>query len=365
MRLLGTLAALAALAAAPQAGAAQRVPFGFFGVSVGGPLFRADVNQSREFALMARVGVESVITEVNWNFLQPDESQPPNWARIDRLVGNAARRGMRVMANVLYSPRWAAQDPGSGASPPDPGKYAGFLRLLIQRYGTAGTFWSEHPALPALPIRDYQIWNEPPSKGFWSLQPFQKRYVKLLQAARFAVKVTDANARVVLAGLTWKSWEDLEKIYRAGGKGLFDAVSLHPYTIRPPDVKYIVKLNRRVMVRHGDGRLPVLITELSWPSAKGRTRDRYGYEVTPTEQAAKLAQVLPLLAEARKRLRIERVYWHDWASPDLGDRTFAYSGLRQIRGIRLTDKPALAAYRRGTLALEGCRRKGSTSRRCG
>ena len=365
MRLIGTLAALAVLALASPAGAAQRVPFGFFGVSVDGPLFRTDVDQAREFGLMARVGAESVITEVNWNFLQPQEDQPPNWTRIDRVVGNAARRGMRVMANVLYSPLWAAQDTKSGASPPDPNKYAAFLRLLIQRYGTNGAFWSAHPTLPVLPMLDYQVWNEPPSKGFWSLQPFQKRYVKLLQAARFAIKVTDPHAREVLAGLTWRSWEDLEKIYQAGGKGLFDVVSLHPYTVRPPDVKYIVKLNRRVMVKHGDGKLPVLITELSWPSAKGKTKDKYGYEVTPKEQAAKLAQVLPLLAEARTRLHIERVYWHNWVSSDLGDRTFDYSGLRQIRGRKITDKPALAAYRRGVLALEGCKRKGSTSKRCG
>jgi hypothetical protein len=369
VRLLALLTTAAALAIAPSATAGLRVPFGFFGVSVDGAMFRPDIDQAREFRLMAGDGVESVITEVNWNFLQPSEDQPPNWTRIDRVVTNAARRGMRVMANVIYSPGWAAVDPGNGASPPDPGKYATFLRLCVLRYGPKGTFWSEHPTLRRLPIRDWQVWNEPPSKGFWSLQPFAKRYVKTLQAARFGIKVTDPKARVVLAGLTWKSWEDLAKIYRAGGQGLFDAVSLHPYTVKPANVKYIVKLNRRVMIRNGDGRLPVLITELSWPSAKGKTRENngrgFGYEVTPAQQAARVRDVLPLLAEARKRLHIQRVYWHSWLSTDLGHRTFDYSGLRRVRGTTLHDKPALAAFRDGVLALEGCRRKGTTAKRCG
>lgn len=362
---LSILAVLAGLVLAAPAAAQPRVPFGFFGMSVDGAMFRAEVDQSAEFDRIARVGAESIITEVNWNFLQPREDQAPDFSRTDRVVLNAARRGMRVMMDVLYAPAWAAVDPGNGASPPEPVKYAQFLRELVLRYGPKGTFWQAHPGVRPLPVRDWQVWNEPPSRGFWSLQPFQRRYVELLKAARFAIKVTDPRARVVLAGLTWRSWEDIAKIYRAGGGGLFDVVSLHPYTRRPQDVKYIVGLVRRAMARNGDGRMPVLITELSWPSGKGRSKDDYGYEVTERGQARRLAQVLPMLAQARRRLRIERVYWFSWLSIDTGPFTFSYSGLRTIRGTTIRDKPALAAYRRGVLALEGCRRKGRTAKRCG
>lgn len=365
MRLAGALIAAACLLAPPAAQARARVPFGFFGMSVEGAMFAPHVDQSREFGRIARAGVESIITEVNWNFLQPREDEAPNWARPDSVVRTAARRGMRVMMNVLYAPGWAAVDPGNGASPPDPAKYAAFLHELVARYGTGGTFWQAHPKLLPLYVQDFQVWNEPPSPGFWSQQPFARDYVALLRAARFAIKGTDPSARVVLAGLTWRSWEDIAKIYRAGGQGLFDVVSLHPYTRRPQDVTAIVQAVRKVMARNGDGRLPVLITELSWPSAKGRSKDDYGYEVTRRQQAARVRAVLPLLAEARKRYRIERVYWFSWLSTDRGRYTFDYSGLRRIRGERIRDKPALAAFRRGVLALEGCRRKGPTARRCG
>jgi hypothetical protein len=365
MRLLPTAAVLLGLLFVPAAGAAQRVPFGFFGVSVEGALFQPGVDQAREFGLMTRVGAEAITTEVNWNFLQPDADTPPNFKRTDRVVLNAARRGMTVLADVVYSPKWAAVDPKNPASPPKPGDYATFLRTLVQRYGPGGSLWAVHPDVTPIPVRDWQVWNEPPSKGFWSIQPFAKRYVELLRYARFAIKVTDPGARVVLAGLTWRSWEDLGKIYAAGGKGLFDAISLHPYTAKPADVKYIVKLVRRVMNKHGDSAIPTLITELSWPSAKGKTHDKFGYEVTPKEQAHRLSQVLPMLAEARKRLHIERVFWFSWLSKDTGHFTFDYSGLRTVSGTKIHDKPALAAYRTGVLALEGCKRKGKTVARCG
>jgi len=366
MRLLATLAVLCGLLAAPAAGAPARVPFGFFGVTVEGAMFSPEVDLARQFGVMTRVGAEAVTAEVNWSYLQPREDRPPDFARIDRVVLNAARRGMTVLADVLYSPRWAAVDPHNGASPPRPGAYAGFLRGLILRYGPSGSLWADHPELAPVPVRDWQVWNEPPSPGFWSQQPFQKRYVAVLRAARYAIKVTDPGARVVLAGLTFRSWQDLAKIYAAGGKGLFDAVSLHPYTLDPKNVETIVGRNRRVMRSHGDGALPILITELSWPSAKGKTRDHLGYEVSEAGQAHKLAKVLPMLAAARRRLGIERVFWYSWLSRDTGRHTFDYSGLRMLRpGGKLRDKPALGAYRRGVLALEGCPRKGTTTARCG
>ncbi|MDX6665681.1 MAG: polysaccharide biosynthesis protein PslG [Solirubrobacteraceae bacterium] len=365
MRLIAAAAVLVGLIAASPAGAAQRVPYRFFGVSVDGAMLAPSIDQAHEFGVMTKVGVEAITVEVNWNFLQPKQDRPPNYSRVDRVMLNAARRGMTALADVLYAPKWASVDPTKGASPPKPGPYAEFLRALVQRYGPEGSLWAAHPEVTPSPIRDWQVWNEPPSTGFWSAQPFQKRYVALLRYARFAIKGTDAGARVVLAGLTFKSWEDLGKIYAAGGKGLFDVVSLHPYTLEPANVKYIVKLNRRVMQQHGDGAMPIMITELSWPSAKGKSSQHYGYEVTPKEQAQKLAAVLPMLAAARKRLGIERVYWFSWLSTDRGHFTFDYSGLRTVRGTKVFDKPALAAYRKGALALEGCKRKGATVARCG
>ena len=38
--------------------------------------------------------------------------------------------------------------------------WTAFLRDAVDRYGPYGSFWLEHPAVPYLPIRSWEIWNE-------------------------------------------------------------------------------------------------------------------------------------------------------------------------------------------------------------
>ena len=97
-----------------------------------------------------------------------------------------------------------------------------------------------------------------------------------LRAVAAGVRSADPGATIVLAGLTNRSWLALRQLYKFGARGLFDVVALHPYTRRAEDVLKLVRFARRVMAKHGDGRLPVWITELSWPAAQGRARLLWG-----------------------------------------------------------------------------------------
>lgn len=356
-------ACAAALIAPPAVGA--RVPQGFLGVAAEGPMFSPGLAVQREFGLMAKTGVESVEIEFNWAAEQPAEGAPPDFSRTDRLVLAAARRRMGVLAITVFAPSWAAVDPRNQASPPKEGPYAAYLRAAIGRYGPAGSLWAEHPGVPKIPIREWQVWNEPSHEGFWSIQPFAGRYVKVLRAARRAIRGADPGARVVLAGLVYDSWVQLEQLYRAGAKGLFDAESLHPYTRRLSDVVEVLRRNRTMLDRHRDTAIPILITELSWPSSVGKADSRYGYEVTERGQARHLREALPRLAALRTKLRLQRVYWFSWLSSDADKRyPFDYAGLRKVTPSGPRSKPALAEYRRAALRLEGCRAKGATAARC-
>lgn len=357
--------AVLALAAVPAA-AAPRVPFGFFGVSVDGAMFDPAREVATEFDLMAGAGVESITTEVNWAFMQPSADAAPDFARSDRIVLAAALRRMRVLPVVVFAPPWGAVDPARAASPPKPGAYAAFLRLLVERYGPRGTLWAENSGAPRVPIRDWQVWNEPSHEGFWSIQPSVRRYVTLLRAAHAAIKGADPGARVVLAGLVYKSWHQLDALYDAGARGLFDVLSLHPYTRKLHDVIVIMRRNRRVLDEHRDRRVPIVATEISWPSSVGKVDSRYGYEVTEAQQAREVRRALPALAAERRRLRLERVVWFNWLSAEADPSyPFDYAGLRGLSPHGPRSKPALAAYREAALRLEGCPRKGATARRCG
>jgi nuclear transport factor 2 (NTF2) superfamily protein len=107
------------------------------------------------------------------------------------------------------------------------------------------------------------------------------------------------------------------------------------------------------MQRHDDGARPIRVTELAWPAAKGRLRDADGNKrdffaaTTDKGMAKRLVAGVMRLANNRARLRISGVDWFQWASAYKGtDDAFRYSGLRQARGSKLKDKPAMMAFRR-------------------
>lgn len=369
-------AALAAALAAPAAASARAVPRGFLGVNLDLPLVEAQGSVAGEAARMAAAGVESVRLPVYWYRLQPWASRqdapaarraglvavdgvPTDFAWLDQVVEALDRRGLSLLPTVLGAPRWArAEAVGSGLLVPrDPARYASLLRGLIARYGPRGTFWRSHPRLPRRPIRTWQIWNEPDNPFYWPA-PFAASYTRLLRASYAAVHTADPGARVLLASLTNRSWDALEELYAAGARGAFDQVALNPFTRDPRDVLRVIDLGRRVMASHGDGRMPVTVTEFSWPSSAGRLRVPFFAEVTRLGQAARVRQVVPLLARARRSRRLTAVYWYTWASSDLGSNyTFRYAGLRRVLRGRTGDKPALAAFRAAALGLEGCATK--------
>jgi hypothetical protein len=368
-RILGiTLAAAAML----PAGAHAAVPSPFVGMVADGPIFDGPVDFSHELDLMAASGVQSVRVQFAWERAQPypawdfvpqgDASRfvdeggiPTDWSRTDQEVAAAAARHMNLLPVIVTAPGWDAVPPPSLASPPrDPAPYARFVGAVVHRYGPNGAFWAQHPELAPQPIRDWQIWNEPNFRAFWRPKNWPRPYVTLLRAARFALKSADPGARVVLGGLPQQSWKAIRKIYEAGGRGLFDIAAVHPFTSKVTGAVEIVRKTEAVMRHFGDGRKPVWLTEITWPSSKGHTNTHFGYEVNERAQARKLTDAFDTFAALRRQLRIQRVYWYTWMSADQSHvYPFDWSGLSSLQGNTVRRKPALAAFRNTALRLEG------------
>ncbi len=360
---LAVLAAL--LVAVPAALAAPRsVPQGFFGVHMT-PFFTAvaDDAQDYQWDLMASSGVESVRADFTWITAQPRRGRPIDFSKTDGLVRRSALRGIDLLPVVTDAPRWARAYRSRFKSPPrDPATFARYLGALVDRYGSKGTFWTANPDLPKRPVRDWQIWNEPHLRLYWNA-PVNSRwghpggYGRLLQASYRAVKSRDPGARVVLAGITQRAWEELDEMYARGGiKGNFDVAALQ---IFPQTVKRSVlatKLFRRALKRRGDGGKPIYLTEISWPASKGKTRRiRYLAHETPRSMAFKLARAYDTLAKQRRSLGLARVYWFTWASSyGRGGSVFNYSGLQAFRDGQWTAQPALGAFQRKARQLQGC-----------
>ena len=386
--LLAALVLLALLGVAPSAEAAKRkVPFGFFGTYFNNVQAEriSDAELDAQMATMAASGVESVRYAVTWVSMEPLQGAY-NFAAFDRVMAAAARHNLDVLPVVLYTPRWASSRPQNDNyylyAPRNPGFYADFLRALVGRYGPRGTFWTAS-GTPRVPIRSWQLWNEPAADFFWATRPWQRSYVRLLRAGYRAVHRADRGATVVLASLAGVTsgtpWEQLRQLYRAGAKRYFDIVSAHFFSSAPSvslttrQTVDIVQLIRREMRRAHDRRKNVWFTELTWTAAKGKIprRDLLGFETTPRGQAARLRTVFTRLARQRRRLGVGRIYWYNWASEYIptfapggpGALTFQYAGLNKVDGAQFSPLPLLRTYARTVARFEGCR-KTSDARRC-
>jgi hypothetical protein len=366
--LLATVLALAALlVAAPAADAGTRlVPYGFFGVMWDQGVSQAsDEVQDAQWDLMAESGVESVRTVFNWAVAQRRSDDAFNFEVTDGVVRRAAQHGIGVLPVVNYAPVWARAFPSRETSPPaNPGDYAAYLSALITRYGPNGTFWSENPTVPVRPVREWQIWNEPHLDTYWNAplkSPWghPRGYGKLLRVAYRTVKSRDPGAKVVLAGITQKAWDEIAEMYRDGGiKGAFDVASLQIFPQTVQRAARAIDLFHSALRAFHDTRKPIYVTELAWPASKGKTVGiRYQRQETPRGMATKLGQAFSLLARERHRLGLARVYWYTWASEyGSGGSIFNYAGLQEFRAGTFTAQPALGAFQRVAREFQGCQK---------
>jgi hypothetical protein len=331
---LGMLAALIALAT--RADAAQP----FFGVVPQAPL------EARDWQRLGRTGL-AVRLPVRWYEVEPRKGEF-DFTALDAAMAAAAANGVRVMPQVGGSPGWVVSDP---ARPPlgrgDLSAWRGFLRKLVDRYGTDGVFWGQTPAHGAA-VRRWQIWNEPNFPAFWE-NPDPRAYVRLLRASAATIRSREPGAVIVAAGLAPierqpPPWEFLAEMYRQpGARAAFDVVALHPYAASVAGLEYEVRMTRLAMSQAGDARTPLLISEIGLASA---ARVRTPFDRGLRGQARFLTRAFTRLAAERRRWRLAGAYWFAWKDATSADPICAFcehSGLLDASG---RPKPAWGALKR-------------------
>ena len=273
----------------------------------------------------------------------------------------AARRraaGCAVLPVVQSTPGWAARRPGdldlAAARPGAVRALPARARRALRARGLA-VGGAARPAARADP-RLAGLERAEPHALLVASSRSRAPTSRLLRRRRTRAARAPTRARtVVLAGLPNVSWMALRAIYEAGGRGRFDAVALHPYTRRPRDVVRLVRYARRVMRKRGDGRLPVWVTELSWPAAKGKV-DR-GRSASRSPTAARRARLGARRCSCSPRRASgsgsSACSGTRGSRPRRGPSAFDWSGLRRDArrrgGLRAgaRDVPALGAPARG------------------
>jgi hypothetical protein len=350
-RIAATLiSALALLALIPAA--AQALPRGFFGIVPQTALDQHDT------ARMRSGGVETIRVMVSWAAIQQGPREDYDWGGLDETVALAAEDRLEVLPFLISTPRWLTHN--WRTLPVESGRqrraWGEFVRAAVERYGHRGVFWREHAPgskqpLPKLPIRAWQIWNEE-NFFYFTERPSPSRYARLLAVTDRAMHRADPRADLVIGGLfgdprqrpprAWDATEFLDRLYRVrGAKAHFDAVALHPYAADTADLRSLVEGVRRTMVRHGDRRGGVYLTEVGWGSQYNPRV--VAFEVGLRGQARELRRGYRYLIGNRRRLGLRQVDWFTWKDI-AGSCTFCDSSGLFRRGAKFRPKPAWHAF---------------------
>ena len=180
--------------------------------------------------LMASTGAQWLRASITWGSIELSPGTY-DWTGTDRVVQGALDRGLSVLAVISSAPGWDRK-PGcvtDECAPKDPGPYAAFVRVAVQRYAPLG-------------VHAWEIWNEPNQAAFWGPRPDPVAYTDLLERASSAIHEVDQGATVLNGGLAPaadRGWEIspltfLRRIYELGGGPYIDAVAHHPYQFPDP-----------------------------------------------------------------------------------------------------------------------------------
>lgn len=310
---------------------------------------------------IAAAGVGTLRQTFDWSYLRKGNSV--SWDMLDRYVGGAAQRGITILPVLFNPPAEFTTRPASGAErgfypTADPATIGRYGAMLAARYGTRGSFWNENPQIPRLPIRSWQIWNEPNLPIYWRPDPQASAYAAMLRAASEQIKAVDPDAEIVTAGLpnsrivtAVSPFRFVRRVLRAAGPYSFDTLAVNAYAKTGKRTIKLVRRFRRMLDRHGARHVALRVTEFGWAD-RGPEVPRGTYTSGPRRQGKFIATALRGLWRARRALKLRGVVYYSWRDHPLpeGGRNFwgLYTGLTRVDG---SPKPALREFRRVARSL--------------
>jgi polysaccharide biosynthesis protein PslG len=277
---------------------------------------------------LKKSGARTVRWMFSWPAIEQGSQGNFNWSGPDKLVGALASKRIQVLPIMWGSPKWVAERP---AAPPvgserEREAWKAFLRAAVNRYGPDGTFWSgqyrtDHPGKAALPIKVWQIWNEPNVQSAMR-PPDPDTYARLLKLSDRAIEDADPRAKVMLAGMPGYSgngdaWDFIRRLYKKGAKKNFDIAALHPYARTVRQMLGEIKRVRRAMRKHGDRRTALWMTEIGWGSLP-KNATPYGQTKGKQGQKRILKRSFRALKKERHHWHIKRVLWFNFRDPKGG-----------------------------------------------
>jgi hypothetical protein len=214
-----------AVAAAPTRPSAERSPL--FG-------FTWDFTQPEACGRIGDLmGFSAVrLQEIPWGCAGTDlskaiEPEPGvyHWEELDRRIDWMHAHGLKIIAQILGTPRWASPHPEDDQiyicmpgfaiwAPKDTAVWTRFLEQVVRRYQDRVAIW--------------ELWNEPHLPGgscYWHDTP--EHYVELLTSGYRTIKAIQPTAEVWNGGMGMRYLPFYRQLVRHGGGAAYDRLSLH------------------------------------------------------------------------------------------------------------------------------------------
>ena len=292
---------------------------------------------------------------------------PPDFSTSDAVVAAAVARGLSVLPVVAGTPDWAAVRPGDIASPPrDLAACGRFLTRSSQRYGPAGTLWAERPDLPRH--------ADPHLAGLERAEPHA-----LLGRAAVRAAPTSPRCSAARPGPPRRRpgrdraarRADEQELDRAARRSTRRAAAGGSTRSRCTPTRAGRGTScgswvaRREMRKRGDGELPIWVTELSWPAAKGKVDAAGRLRGRRPRPAARLGARPAAAGEGpRSGCGSAGLLVHVAVQRGRPELVRLGGAAPRPRPARASPRPALTMFQRAARRLEGCAKVRGDARRC-
>jgi hypothetical protein len=345
-------------AAATSHAGCTAAPAGFVGMVAEDVLVGSARYRTTQLAAMRAAGVTLLRQVFDWSLVERRRGHY-DFSAYDSFVADAAKDGIQVMPILFNEPTFRSARPkhskAHGTYPPRQlGDIAAFAAAAVRWYGPQGSFWKAHPTLPAVPIRSWEIWNEPNLNVYWLPHASATAYAAMLSSASHAIRTLDPGAEIVSAGLPLSKLPGVSlltyitQLLHAGAASSLSTLAINAYSPTPAGVLALLTKIRRTLDAAGATSVALRITEFGWSDSGPGSQYRLGTK----GQAAAIAAVIPALASARTTLNLRGFVYYGWrdAKPYAGAPDFwgLHTGLLNLRGKA---KSALRSFSAAANAL--------------
>lgn len=326
------------------------------GIAAGGWLTSFDQGKLNQyFELLVSLGVGWVRWDVEWSIVQENGPRHYNWEGTDRVAKTAQKYGIKSLAIITYTPKWARDAlclDSFFCAPADPKEFGRFAGEVASRYKDLITSW--------------EIWNEPNLlyNDRWGNEANVGKYADVLRGAYIEIKKTNSSTIVMSGGLAPSDDNKnrgiapltfLKSLYATGDNKYFDAVALHPYSF-PVAPKYNAEWNswqqmysiRQFMVEQGEGDKKIWVTEYGAPTGgPGTEREidqlEFEYEYDYMAEIAQEEMVEEAVTIYNNNDWMGQFFWYSLKDNGIKNNTPEnFFGLLRYDGSK---KPAYDAFR--------------------